>query len=196
MKKLSSLMLLAGLLISVSSCSTEAPFKVNAQLTSPYVTNEQTQKDSDTALAKRLNNILDDQIPNSEIKVVVDHYSVLLVGQVASSNDKATAESICKKWPSTAQVLNYLTIVSPPNSPSLNTNSSISSDVKNLVEAKYDLDPNAIQIITVDNVVYIFGTNVGNLSALNDVIKNTYSINKVQKVVNLEQKGDQDYTTE
>lgn len=196
MKKLSSLMILAGLLISVSSCSTEASFKVNAQLTSPYVTDEQTQKDSDTALAKRLNNVLDDQIPNSEIKVVVDHYNVLLVGQVASSNDKATAESICKKWPSTAQVLDYLTIVSPPNSPSLNTNSSISSDVKNLVEAKYDLDPNAVQIITVDNVVYIFGTNVGNLSALNDVIKNTYSINKVQKVVNLEQKGDQDYTTE
>ncbi len=196
MKKLSSLLIFAGLSILVSSCSTEASFKVNAQLTAPYVTEAQNQKDDDQALAKRLSNILDDQVPSGKIKIVVDHYNVLLVGQVASNNDKATAESICKKWPSTNKVFNYLTVATAPDSPSLNVNSSITNDVNQLIEVQYDIDSSALQVITVDNVVYFVGTNIGNLSSLDDVIKATYSINKVRKVVNLEQKGEEDYITQ
>jgi osmotically-inducible protein OsmY len=117
---------------------------------------------------------------------------VLLVGQVASNTDKATAETICKKWPSTQKIFNYLTVNAQP---SLNMNSSITSDAKKRISMQYDIEPTAITVTTVDNVVYIMGTNIGNLSALDEAIKGIYSISNVNKVVNLEQKGSADYVT-
>lgn len=186
------LVLLAGLSVFVTGCSTEASFKVNADLTAPYITDVENQRSDDLALASRLEEVLKSQIPTSKLKVVADHYNVLLVGQVASNTDKATAESICKKWPSTQKIFNYLTVAPQP---SLNTNSSISKEAMRRVDMQYDVDSNAIIITTVDNVVYLMGTNVGNLTALNDIIKGIYSIDDVNKVVNLEQKGPSDYVT-
>ncbi len=186
------LVLLAGLSVFVTGCSTEASFKVNADLTAPYITDVENQRSDDLALASRLEEVLRSQIPTSKLKVVADHYNVLLVGQVASNTDKATAESICKKWPSTQKIFNYLTVAAQP---SLNTNSSISKEAMRRVDMQYDVDSNAIIITTVDNVVYLMGTNVGNLTALNDIIKGIYSIDDVNKVVNLEQKGPSDYVT-
>ncbi len=186
------LVLLTGLSVFVTGCSTEASFKVNADLTAPYITDVENQRSDDLALASRLEEVLKSQIPTSKLKVVADHYNVLLVGQVASNTDKATAESICKKWPSTQKIFNYLTVAPQP---SLNTNSSISKEAMRRVDMQYDVDSNAIIITTVDNVVYLMGTNVGNLTALNDIIKGIYSIDDVNKVVNLEQKGPSDYVT-
>ena len=175
-----------------TGCSTEAPFKVNASLTAPYITDSENQKDDGQALSERLDDVLDAQIPTNKIKVVVDHYNVLLVGQVASNTDKATAETICKKWPSTQKIFNYLTVNAQP---SLNMNSSITSDATKRISMQYDIEPTAITVTTVDNVVYIMGTNIGNLSALDEAIKGIYSISNVNKVVNLEQKGSADYVT-
>ncbi|MBP9768132.1 MAG: BON domain-containing protein [Burkholderiales bacterium] len=184
--------LLAGVGLLATGCSTEAPFKVNASLTAPYITDSENQKDDGQALSERLDDVLDAQIPTNKIKVVVDHYNVLLVGQVASNTDKATAETICKKWPSTQKIFNYLTVNAQP---SLNMNSSITSDATKRISMQYDIEPTAITVTTVDNVVYIMGTNIGNLSALDEAIKGIYSISNVNKVVNLEQKGSADYVT-
>lgn len=185
-----ALLAVVGLL--VTGCSTEAPFKVNASLTAPYITDSENQKDDGQALSERLDDVLDAQIPTNKIKVVVDHYNVLLVGQVASNTDKATAETICKKWPSTQKIFNYLTVNAQP---SLNMNSSITSEATKRISMQYDIEPTAITVTTVDNVVYIMGTNIGNLSALDEAIKGIYSISNVNKVVNLEQKGSADYVT-
>lgn len=181
-----------GLSALSTGCSTEASFKVNAALTAPYITNVENQRDDDLALASRLDDILGSQIPTSKIFVIVNNYNVLLVGQVASNTDKATAESICKKWPTTNLVFNYLTVSAKPE---LNTSSSITHEAMKRVDMQYDIDSKAIIMTTVDNVVYMMGTNVGNLTALNEVIKGIYSIDNVNKVVNLEQKGPADYVT-
>ncbi|MBX9865937.1 MAG: BON domain-containing protein [Burkholderiales bacterium] len=184
--------ILAGVGLLATACSTEASFKVDAALTAPYITDSENQRDDGQALAERLDDVLDAQIPTNKIKVVVDHYNVLLVGQVASNTDKATAETICKKWPSTQKIFNYLTVNAQP---SLNMNSSITSEATKRISMQYDIEPTAITVTTVDNVVYIMGTNIGNLSALDEAIKGIYSISKVNKVVNLEQKGSADYVT-
>ena len=184
--------LLAGVGMLATGCSTEASFKVDSALTAPYITDSENQRDDAQALSERLDDVLDAQIPTNKIKVVVDHYNVLLVGQVASNADKATAETICKKWPSTQKIFNYLTVNAQP---SLNMNSSITSDATKRISMQYDIEPTAITVTTVDNVVYIMGTNVGNLSALDEAVKGIYSITNVNKVVNLEQKGSSDYVT-
>lgn len=186
------LALVTGLSLLSTGCSTEASFKVNADLTAPYITNVENQRDDDLALASRLDDILGSQIPTSKIFVIVNNYNVLLVGQVASNADKATAESICKKWPTTNLVFNYLTVAAKP---SLNTSSSITREAMKRVDMQYDIDSKAVIMTTVDNVVYLMGTNVGNLTALNEVIKGIYSIDNVNKVVNLEQRGPSDYVT-
>lgn len=186
------LALITGLSLLLTACSTEASFKVNADLTAPYITDVENQRNDDLALASRLQDLLKSQIPTSKLRVLVDHYNVLLVGQVASNTDKATAESICKKWPSTQKIFNYLTVAAQP---SLNISSSITNEAVRRVDMQYDIDTKALTIITVDNVVYLMGTNVGNLTALSDIIKGIYSIDDVNKVVNLEQRGPSDYVT-
>lgn len=184
------LMTLVGVIGGLVGCSTESSFKVNQQLTAPYVTDTDNQNNDDKALEKRLNNILSDQLPQSKIKVVVDRFNVLLVGQVLSNGDKLQAETICKKWPGTKQVFNYIDV---SDQPTLDTSSSISSDAIARIKSQYDVNSDNLKVITVDNIVYIMGTNVGNLTALDTAIKGIYTIPKVRKVINLEQKGNLDY---
>ena len=80
--------LLAGVGMLATGCSTEASFKVDSALTAPYITDSENQRDDAQALSERLDDVLDAQIPTNKIKVVVDHYNVLLVGQVASNHAK------------------------------------------------------------------------------------------------------------
>jgi osmotically-inducible protein OsmY len=189
------LLIITGMVVGIIGCSTEGSYKASEQLTAPYITEAQTQKENDDALAKRLNNVLNDQLKPSAIKVVVNDYYVLLVGQVASNGDKLQAETICKRWPGTKTVYNYLTIAIPPQIPSVNLTSSLSKDVMVKIKEKYDLNPDNISVTTVDGVVYLLGSNVGNLTTFNSVITSIYTLPKVTKVVNLERSGDLDYST-
>lgn len=179
--------------IGLFACSTESSFKVNQDLTSPYVTQAQAQRDNDGDLASRLNSVLSSQFPTSKIKVVVNNNNILLVGQVKSNGDSIQAETICKKWPGTDNVFNYLTI---SDKPTLSTSTFMVSDAKEKVTAFFDINIENMDFIAVDNVIYIMGTNVGNLTALDTAIERMYSISKVTRVVNLEQQGPNDYTTE
>lgn len=176
--------------LGLFACSTESSFKVNQELTSPYITQAQAQHDNDKDLATRLGNVLSKQFPLSKIKVVVNNNDVLLVGQVKSNSDSIQAESVCKKWPGTEKVFNYLTL---SDKPTLNTSSFMASDAQEKVKGFFDINFEVMDFIAVDNVIYIMGTNVGNLTALDTAIERMYSIPKVTKVVNLEQRGEDDY---
>jgi hypothetical protein len=59
-----------------------------------------------------------------------------------------------------------------------------------------DIIAKNLKIITVDNIVYIMGSNVGNLTSLDLAVNGIYSIHDVKKVVNLEQKGHLDYVSQ
>jgi osmotically-inducible protein OsmY len=179
--------------IALSACSTNATTRVASNLTSPFLTDQDNQRSDDTALEGRLKDDLDRQLPGNKIKVVVTNGDVLLVGQVATAAAKTKATSICESSPSAEEIFNYLTVNAKP---SLNTNSSITSDAVNRLDKQNDLNSDLIKVVTVDDVVYIMGTNVGNLNSLRKAINGIYSIDNVQKVVNLEQVGPRDYAAD
>lgn len=184
------LLLLSPLMLVVSGCSTNPTTKISDQLTSPYLTNLDNQRTDDKMLRNKLQDQLDDELQGSAIKVVVDHDNVLLVGQVATQNDSNQATVLCKRSPSVAKVFNYLTVTPKP---SLNINSSVNTDAKDRLDTQIDIQGRLLTTITVDHVVYIMGTNIGNLGSLDYAIKGIYSIEGVNKVVNLVQKGNFDY---
>lgn len=181
-------------MVFFTGCSTEASYKVSSELSAPYVTDAEHQKKDDDLLANTLQDKLDDALPDARLKVLVNNSNVLLVGQVHNLNEKNLAANICDKLPSVKQVFNYLTVTVKP---SLNVNSSISKKVVKRLSEQNDINDKALSIITVDDIVYIMGTNIGNLKAMNKAIRDgVYSLPDVKDVVNLEQPGDQDYFTE
>lgn len=187
------LFILISTSVALSACSTNATTHVASNLTSPFLTDQDNQISDDTALEGRLKDDLDRQIPGNKIKVVVTNSDVLLVGQVATAAAKTQASSICENSPSAEEVFNYLTV---NINPSLNTNSSITNDAKNRLDKQNDLSTSLMKVVTVDDIVYIMGTNVGNLNSLRKAINGIYSIDNVQKVVNLEQVGPRDYAAD
>ncbi len=193
MKIAQLLLVLFSTSVVLSACSTNATTHVASNLTSPFLTDQDNQISDDTALEGRLKDDLDRQIPGNKIKVVVTNGDVLLVGQVATAAAKTQATSICENSPSAEEVFNYLTV---NVNPSLNTNSSITKDATNRLDRQNDLNVDLIKVVTVDDVVYIMGTNVGNLNSLRKAINGIYSIDNVQKVVNLEQVGPRDYAAD
>lgn len=184
------LVIVSPLLLTLAGCSTNPTTKISDQLTSPYLTNLDNQRTDDKMLRNKLQDQLDDEIKNSAIKVVVDHDNVLLVGQVASQSDSSQATVLSKQSSSVNKVFNYLTVAAKP---SLSINSSINSDAQDRLDTQIDIQGKRLTVITVDHVVYIMGTNIGNLTSLDYAIKGINNIEGVNKVVNLVQKGNFDY---
>ena len=184
------LVIVSPLLLTLAGCSTNPTTKISDQLTSPYLTNLDNQRTDDKMLRNKLQDQLDDEIKNSAIKVVVDHDNVLLVGQVASQSDSNQATVLCKQSSSVNKVFNYLTVAAKP---SLNINSSVNNDAQDQLDTQIDIQGKRLTVITVDHVVYIMGTNIGNLTSLDYAIKGINNIEGVNQVVNLVQKGNFDY---
>ncbi len=184
------LVIVSPLLLTLAGCSTNPTTKISDQLTSPYLTNLDNQRTDDKMLRNKLQDQLDDEIKNSAIKVVVDHDNVLLVGQVASQSDSNQATVLCKQSSSVNKVFNYLTVAAKP---SLNINSSVNNDAQDRLDTQIDIQGKRLTVITVDHVVYIMGTNIGNLTSLDYAIKGINNIEGVNQVVNLVQKGNFDY---
>jgi osmotically-inducible protein OsmY len=176
--------------IGMYGCATDAPYKVDQSITSQYVSSGEIQIKDDKALGDRLTGVLSDQFKGSKVAAIVRFDNVLLVGQVLTNSDKLRMVDICKKWPGTKMVFDYLT-VNPK--PALNTSSSLASKAMNLIKIHYDISPDNVKLVVVDGVVYIMGTNFGNLNAYSDAMENMYNIDGVHKVVNLEQVGPMDY---
>ncbi len=183
------LICLASILL-ISGCSTEASVKVSDQLTAPYITDTDHQREDDTALEDKIKQLLADQVPGNKVKAMVLNYDVLLVGQVATNADKDKVANIVKGLPSPKKVFNYINVASKPV---LNTSSTITTEAMTRLETQNNINGNSMKAITVDNIVYLMGTNIGDLSALNTAIEGIYSIPGVKKIVNLVQPGDRDY---
>ena len=187
--KLASSCVLSGMLL-LNGCATSAPAKVSQLLDAPYATDSENQKSDDLALKHKLQDMLDAQLVGNDIRVVVTFSNVLLVGQVVSDKIKDQASAIAKTLPNVKKVLNYLSINSMP---SFNSSSSISNLATERIGLQQDVYAANLTLITVDGVIYIMGSNIGSLSALNIAAQSLYSLEKVTKVVNLIQKSTQDY---
>ena len=178
--------------LTIVSCSTQAVYKVSSELTAPYYTDADNQAKDDKDLQDKLKAMYKAQIPGNAIDVTAYSGEVLLVGQVPSSNDKARAAAIAKQIPYVKQVDNYLTINA--NKPVLNSNSSLADKAMARIKSQSDIDAQYVRVNAVDGVVYIMGSNLGNLTALNKAINGIYAMNGVNKVINLVKPGDKDYT--
>ena len=195
--KIAKLGALLGLVSSLlangcASNATDAASKADKIIDAPYASDADNQRTDDQALKHKLQDTLDAQLKGSDIRVCVNGSNVLLLGQTLSADTKNQAETLAKSLPNVKKVFNYLTINMQP---SLNTSSSISSQALDRIGMQKGIYSQSLQITTVDGVVYIMGSNVGNLTALETAIQGVYSIERVNKVVNLVQKGDQDYYT-
>lgn len=188
--KLTKIVLNLLIVVLMYGCSTEASVKVSNQLTSPYITDTDHQRQDDTALEQKIERLFTKHLIGDEIQPVVLNYDVLLVGQVSSNADRSKAVRMVKNLPSPKHVFNYIKVAAKPK---LNTNSKINEQAVDRLETQNNINGKAMKVITVDNVVYLMGTNLGDLTALNTAINGIYSIPGVRKVINLVQPGDQDY---
>jgi|GEM_PF-1630526 len=192
MKLLKLIVLTSGISIFLASCATDAAYKVSSELTAPYITNADNQDKDDLALQSKLNALYKKQIPNNAIDILVSQGNTLLVGQVANSSDKNKAAILAKQNPAVSTVFNYLTINSIK--PVLNKNSSLAQKALTRIQSQNDISGKYVKTTAVDGIVYIMGTNLGNLTSLDEAIKGIYAMDGVNKVVNLVQPGDMDYT--
>jgi osmotically-inducible protein OsmY len=186
--------ILVSLGIGLAACAgNNQPNRVADGYTAPYVTNAENQHNDDQKLQQRLQAVIKKQLPHSQVLVVVNNYNVLLAGQVATNGDKVTAANLCRKLPVVKKVYNYLT---PAAQPKLLRDTSVSSELKDRLASQKDVYSQFTDVVAVGGVVYIMGTNVGNLTALQQVAKAGYTLKGVKKVIVLEELGEHDYTTQ
>ncbi len=174
----------------LNACSTEDSTKVSNSLTAPYLTAADNAKYDGKNLADKIQRMIRKQILKSKVYVTVTNDNVLLVGQVKTASDIEQATAIAKSIPSTKKVFNYLTVNANPK---LNTDSSLADEIREHFEKQIDIQGHAVTVVVCDGVVYLLGTNLGNLTAAEETSKGIYSLDGVDKVVYLIQKGPRDY---
>lgn len=156
----------------------------------PFTSNVENQESDNINYQNKLQKLVDKQFPKAEVKIVADHFNVLVVGQVPNQETKDGILDFVSKRHGTGSIFDYM-LVAPK--PSLKYSSSITSDVKDRLKEEQDIDYTKVTVATVDGVVYLLGTNVGDLTHLARAIKGIYTIDGVTKVVNLVKPGPGDY---
>ncbi|HLX53557.1 MAG TPA: BON domain-containing protein [Aquella sp.] len=161
-----------------------------SQVPEPFTSNFQTQDIDNQHFSKKLQKIVDKKFPNADLKIVADHFDVLIAGQVESQKTKEEVVQVIKKQKYARDVYDYTTITVKPD---YNGSSLMESDVSDRLNEEQDIDSTRIKVVYVDSVVYLMGNNVGDLTHLNRAIRGIYAISGVKKVVNLIKEGHSDY---
>lgn len=161
-----------------------------SQVPEPFTTNAETLAMDNQSYQKKLQKMVDKNFSKADIKITTDHFNVLIAGQVESKKTKDALTMFIKKQQFVRDVYNYTTIAAKP---SYSSSSSIVSDVEDRLAQEPDIDSNKITVTFVDGVIYLMGTNIGDLTHLNRAIKGVYAINGVNKVVDLVRPGVADY---
>jgi hypothetical protein len=134
--------------------------------------------------------LIDDKFPNVDVRVVSNHFNVLIVGQVDSRTTQVALEKFVKRQLEVRKVFDYTTISAKPD---LKYSSSLTSDAQDRIATEYNIAPDKVTVIAVDGVVYVMGANIGDLTSLKEALNGVAAMKKVRKVVNLVQPGKEDY---
>lgn len=142
--------------------------------------NELTDREN---LANKLQDTIDDNYPQEKVKVLVDRYKVLVVGQFSSDESKSSVDKLIQTQYGVKSVTDYATIQAKP---SLNINSSIQKEAAERLADEPNINLYNIQVIAVDHVVYLFG-QAGDAEQDNvqNVITAISAMEGVIKVINL-----------
>ncbi len=179
-KKILCLSLYSSLIL-LQGCST--PLGVVLQ---PYSTGPtQNQIDDDAALSQKLQDSVHTQYPTEGLMVVSNHFNVLVVGQYSNSAAKSEIDELIQKQPGVKSVKDYATLQSKPR---LNINKDLQQKAQARITEEQNISEENLQVIAVDNVVYVTGIiNIAEQHNLDEAILGISVIDGVLKVVNLVQ---------
>lgn len=157
----------------------------------PFVSNVESEKNDNINFQDKLQRMVDKQF-SKEVKVLVysNHFNVLVVGQVKNKQTEYQLVDFLKKQENVVSVWDYTSISSTME---LNYSASQTQQSLYRLSQEQDIDSDKITVVAVDNIVYIMGTNVGDLTHLERAIKGIYTIGKVKQVINLVKMGNDDY---
>ncbi|MCC2625368.1 MAG: hypothetical protein K0R14_1241 [Burkholderiales bacterium] len=161
-----------------------------SQVPEPFPTNTENQEMDNKLYSKKIQKMVDKKFPKADLKIVADHFNVLVAGQVESQKTKDDVVALVRSLKDIRDVYDYTTITA---NPSYNGSSSIESDVKDRLSQEPNIADAKISVTYVDSVVYLMGTNVGDMTHLARAIKGIYAMEGVKKVVNLIKPGKSDY---
>ena len=165
---------------------------------SPYYTDiginqmgfEENQKQDDIIQSEKLNAFIKKQFPNVAVLATSDHFNVLLAGQVDSADTKTKLVQFVKAQNEVKKVFDYTTISATPK---LKYSSSLTDEANNRIATEYNINTDQITVIAVGSVVYVMGTNIGDLTSFKKALDGVAASRHVRKVVNLVQPGKDDY---
>lgn len=158
-----------------------------ADLNYPYTGRAENQMRDDSELSAKIDTIIKERYSKSAvaIKVVADHYNVLLLGQVDSQDTKNVLSQLIKNEPSVKQYWDYTTI---NTTPILHEDSAINKKALLRIKDEDNITLDSLQTATVDNVVYILGNiQADEVDNMDSAITGINAITGVVKVVNLTQ---------
>lgn len=161
-----------------------------SQVPEPFTSNAETSAIDNQSYQEKLQKMVDKKFPKADIKITTDHFNVLIAGQVESQKTKEAATAFVQKQQYVRDVYNYTTITAKP---SYSSSSSIVSQVQDRLSKEPDIDSSKVTVTYVDGVVYLMGSNIGNLTHYGRAIKGIYTISGVIKVVDLVKPGSEDY---
>ncbi|MBP9742743.1 MAG: BON domain-containing protein [Burkholderiales bacterium] len=181
--KLCGLILYVGIALIQLGCSVPA----FANLNYPYTGRAENQMRDDSELSVKIETEIKERYLKSSvaIKVVADHYNVLLLGQVDSQDTKNSLSQLIKNEPSVKQYWDYTTI---STAPMLHENAAVNKKALLRIKDEDNITLDSLQTATVDNVVYILGNiQAEEIDNMDSAITGINAIAGVVKVVNLTQ---------
>lgn len=159
-----------------------------ADLNYPYNGDAQNQLKDDNELNTKIKNMIAQNYFKSAaaVKVITDHYNVLIVGEVDSQDTKNSINQLIKNQSSVKQYWDYTSISTTV--PVLFENNSINKKVQLRIASEDNITLDQLQTVTIGSVVYILGNvRTDELDNLNSAVDGINSIEGVSKVINLTQ---------
>lgn len=159
-----------------------------ADLNYPYTGDVENQLKDDSELNTKIQNMIAQNYFKSSaaVKVIIDHYNVLIVGEVDSQDTKNSISQLIKNQPSVKQYWDYTSVSAA--APVLSENTSINKKVQSRIASEDNITLDNLQTVTIGSVVYILGNvRTDELDNLNSAITGINSIDGVSKVINLTQ---------
>lgn len=120
---------------------------------------------------------------NSNVSVTCFNHTVLLVGQVPTSELRAKAEQLAHVSKKIRTINNQITVEAPTLRSARATDSWITTKVKAALLAEKGLDSTQIKVVTEDGTVYLLGLVTKNQADI--ATERTQSVEGVRKIVKL-----------
>lgn len=120
---------------------------------------------------------------DTHVSVATFNNVVLLVGQVANTDQKEKIVQLAKEQSDTKEIYNFTTIEKPTSSFIRMSDSWITSKIKAQLIAINDIDPTQIKVVTENGTVYLMGIIPPNQADIAvDVARTTVGVQKVVKI--------------